>query len=423
MGARADVPPTVDAATRRLAQTEVPEAVRAVCRRLTDAGYAAVLVGGAVRDALLGVAVSDWDAASSATPAEVMALFERCIPTGVQHGTVTVLVGRPPEPVEITTFRGEAEYADGRRPTAVSFHRSLVDDLARRDLTINALAWDPSTETLTDPFDGLGDLRRGLIRAVGDPRRRFVEDGLRTMRAVRFCATLAMTLDPATAAAIPEALHVLAKVSRERIRVELFKLLGAPRPSRGLGPMAETGVWPHVVPTLDAQPRAETLAAIDAMPAEALPRLARLLRPLGVHPEGASTIARALDGLKLSRAERAMVDAWTGPAMRALADAASPAQIRQAVRALGRDRLAGALEVLGASPSRKAVVEAACAGAPLSVRALAIRGPDLVAAGIVQPGPRMGEILEALLQWTLQDPTRNAPAALLQHARTLPKSV
>src|SRR5688572_6364226 len=182
---RAVVPADADAAAAVLARADVPDAIATVARRLQEAGHAAVLVGGAVRDALLGLPVADWDVASSATPDEVTALFRRTIPTGVQHGTVTVLVAtgkRSHAAVEVTTFRGEGEYVDGRRPQSVHFHRSLVDDLARRDLTINAFAWDPVRSNFTDPFGGLADLRDGIVRAVGDPVARFCEDGLRTMR-------------------------------------------------------------------------------------------------------------------------------------------------------------------------------------------------------------------------------------------------
>ena len=274
-------PSTAAEASEILRNSHVPDAILEVARRLQDAGQAAVLVGGAVRDALLGLPADDWDLATSATPEQVQGLFRKTIPTGVEHGTVTVMVRAPGQrgprtPVEVTTFRGEGDYVDGRRPSSVTFHRDLREDLARRDFTVNAFAWDPIRELFTDPFDGLGDLAKRRIRAVGDPAERFAEDGLRTMRAVRLCATRIFTLDPATRAAIEPALPVLDKVSRERVRVELFKLLGAPQPSRGLQPMVETQMWSHVLADMPDEAKSDAIAAVDTMRPDPVLRLARL---------------------------------------------------------------------------------------------------------------------------------------------------
>lgn len=424
--ARGDPPASREIAQARLVASAIPEPVVEVCRTLSRAGHAGVLVGGAVRDALLGKPVADWDVATSATPDEVIDLFARTIPTGIQHGTVTALVGgtrggkgHDAEPVEITTFRGEGEYHDGRRPTHVEFLRSLEADLARRDLTVNALAWDPIAAELSDPFDGLGDLQRGVIRAVGDPNLRFSEDGLRTMRAVRFCATLAMDLEAQTAAAIPGALHVLDKVSRERVHVELTKLLKSPRPSRGLWPMAETGIWPRVLPEPDPVVRDVAIEAVDAMQADPVARLARLLRPVGDTPDGTAAIEAAIDALKTSRAEKTTIVVLTGPRTRALEQAETPQAIRQAVATLHRELLPAALDVLGADQARRTAVHAAVDGAPLTVGELAIKARDLIAAGVAKPGPALGDLMDGLLAWTMEDPTRNRSEALVEHARTL----
>lgn len=420
--ARGDPPPSLEVAQARLVGAAIPEPVVEVCRTLSRAGHAGVLVGGAVRDALLGKPVADWDVATSATPDEVVDLFARTIPTGIQHGTVTALVGgkgSDAEPVEITTFRGEGEYHDGRRPTHVEFLRSLEADLARRDLTVNALAWDPIAQTLADPFDGLGDLQRGVIRAVGDPALRFSEDGLRTMRAVRFCATLAMELEAQTAAAIPGALHVLDKVSRERVHVELTKLLKSPRPSRGLWPMAETRIWPRVIPEPDPAIRDAAIEAVDTMAAEPVARLARLLRPIGETPDGAEKIEAAIEALKTSRAEKTAIVTLTGEHTVALERADTPLAIRQAVAALHRELLPAALEVIGADAPRRAQIHAAVDGAPLTVGELAIKARDLLAAGVAKPGPALGDLMDALLAWTMEDPTRNEAETLVERARTL----
>ncbi|MCA9714725.1 MAG: tRNA cytidylyltransferase, partial [Myxococcales bacterium] len=190
------IPETAAATCRLLEAQSLPSSLMTVARTLHDAGHEVVLVGGAVRDCLLGRARGDWDLATSATPDEVTRLFRKTIPTGVEHGTVTVVLGKGARRVvtEVTTFRGEGDYVDGRRPSEVEFLRELEADLARRDFTVNAFAWNPLTRVFTDCFDGLRDLNRGVIRAVGDPVARFGEDGLRAMRAVRFCATLGYRL-------------------------------------------------------------------------------------------------------------------------------------------------------------------------------------------------------------------------------------
>lgn len=408
-------------AVELLTAAPAPAPVVDVARTLQAAGHAAVLVGGAVRDVLLGLTVSDWDLASSATPDEVIGLFRKTIPTGVQHGTVTVLVrgGGETHPVEVTTFRGEGAYVDGRRPEQVTFLRDLEEDLARRDFTINAFAWDPVARRFSDPFGGLADLAAGRLRAVGVALERFREDGLRTMRAVRFCATRDLQLEEETEAAIPGALDVLERVSRERVHAELFKLLASPRPSQGLRPMWRTGIWPLVLlplPSDDAYARA--LEAVDAMPADPVARLARLLWPLAAQPGAAERIEACVEALKPSRAERATVLALTGEGAQALATAADPVAIRRAVAQLKREHLDAALDVLAAEPPRRDEVAAALEGAALTVGELAIKGRDLIAEGIVTPGPAIGQRLAVLLDAVLDDPTLNTRAELLARART-----
>jgi tRNA nucleotidyltransferase (CCA-adding enzyme) len=247
----------------------VPDAVRVVCQRLGQAGHQAVCVGGAVRDALLGRAPGDWDVATSAPPAEVQKLFRKTIPTGIQHGTVTVMArgrgsrGGEGEPagdhernprmaIEVTTFRGEGAYSDGRRPDTVTFGVPLHEDLARRDFVINAIAYDPVDHALIDPFGGRDDLAAKRVRAVGEAHVRFDEDGLRVMRAVRFAAQLDFALDAGTEAAIPGALARLAQVSWERVRDELLKILRSPRGTRGLEIARRTGILAQVLPELGA---------------------------------------------------------------------------------------------------------------------------------------------------------------------------
>lgn len=416
----------IDEATAiaRLRAAAVPPPIVDVARTLHAAGHEAVLVGGAVRDVLLDLPASDWDLASSATPQEVMDLFARTIPTGVQHGTVTVMVrdGDIDHPVEITTYRGEGAYVDGRRPQEVVFLRDLVEDLARRDFTVNALAWDPVAERFSDPFGGREDLAAGVVRAVGDPVQRFTEDGLRTMRAVRFCATRQLSLDAATEAAIPQALDVLAKVSGERVRVELVKLLASAEPSRGLRPMWRTGIWAQVLlPLLEPADYEQAIAAVDEMQAEPIARLARLLWPrVGDDPASArASIEACVESLRPSKAERAQVLALTGPGAVALARAGTDPEIRRAVAVLGRGNVAAAVDMLGLPKPRRAQVEAAIEGVALRPSELSIKGRDLIAQGVLSPGPALGRTLAALLDLVLDDPTLDKPEILVERARAL----
>ncbi|MBK7826655.1 hypothetical protein [Nannocystis sp.] len=413
-----DLPVTVEAAAAVLSRVAIPDALLEVAQILHDAGHEAVLVGGAVRDALLGRTHGDWDLAASATPAEVQALFRRTIPTGIEHGTVTVVHGRGDLRlhIEITTFRGEGSYEDGRRPSEVRFLRALADDLARRDFTINAFAWNPITRVFTDCFAGLADLRRGLLRAVGDPAARFGEDGLRAMRAVRLCATLEMRLEEGTAAAIGGALEILDRVSRERVHVELFKLLAARRPSLGLEPMYETGIWPRVLGPVSRVEADAAISAIELMRPDPVVRLARLLWPLR---EQRGQIEAIVDGLKPSRDERARLLSLTDPAIAPLGRLRDPLAIRRLAAALGRRHLADATDLLAREWAQLVTIEEAVRGAALAVGELAIGGKELVAAGIAAPGPGLGKLLAALLDWVLEEPARNTADLLLARARAL----
>jgi tRNA nucleotidyltransferase (CCA-adding enzyme) len=275
----------------------VPPQVRRVCEKLVHAGFEAYVVGGAVRDALLGREPPEWDVATDAHPEEVTALFRRTIPTGIQHGTVTVLEGRGEErlPIEVTTFRGEGAYSDARRPDHVVFGVPLEEDLARRDFVVNAIAYDPIARVVRDPFDGRTDLERRVLRAVGDAAERFREDGLRVLRAVRFVSTLEFDLDPETEEAIPRALESLAKVSMERVRVELFKLLESRQPERGLEIAWRRGILAVVLPELAEVPPEPALARVRAAPADPPLRLGALV--LGVD---AGDVDREMRRLTLS---------------------------------------------------------------------------------------------------------------------------
>src|SRR5574337_1028162 len=214
---------------------------RQVCQILHDAGYQAYIVGGCVRDLLLGVKPKDWDITTNATPEKVMEIFPKTYPTGLQHGTITVAMGEGTENhFEVTTFRVEGKYEDGRHPTEVFFVMNVEQDLGRRDLTINAIAYDPINEKLVDPFDGIHDLQHKVIRAVGLPEARFQEDGLRIMRVARFAARFDYKVDDMTFQGMSTSLETLKKVSKERMKDELCKTLRSSNPNRGLDVLEKT---------------------------------------------------------------------------------------------------------------------------------------------------------------------------------------
>jgi tRNA nucleotidyltransferase (CCA-adding enzyme) len=473
MSGDSGAPLAADASFTARALWLIPPDVLAVCRSLRAAGHQAHLVGGGVRDLLIGRAPADFDLATDARPEAVLELFGRtfAIPTGLKHGTVTVLTDGPRRPVEVTTFRGEGAYFDGRRPSTVTYVDTLSEDLGRRDFTMNAVAFDPIAGVLTDPFDGRGDLARRLVRAVGDPLVRFREDGLRPMRAVRQAAQLEFEVDPPTLEAIPATLEVFRKVSAERIRDELFKLLGAPRPSRGLELMRSTGLLGEVVPELlegigCTQNRfhkhdvfEHTLSVVDATVGDAVVRLGALLHDVGKPrsrqpredaPEEFSFFRHEVVGeamadaicrrLKLANADRERVTAMVRNHMFFYAPEWSDGTIRRFVRRVGGPEALAALFALregdvagrgfGENPDdelgelRRRIALVASADVALRVTDLAINGQDVMRLLGIAPGREVGVILERLLERVLDDPTLNTRErleALLPEVRDKPR--
>jgi len=414
-----------------LARATFPEPVLHVLRTLGGAGYRSWLVGGAVRDLLLhrGRDANDFDVATPALPEQVASLFPKVIPTGLEHGTVTVLVGG--EPIEVTTFRGEGAYVDGRRPESVTFHEDLEADLARRDFTMNALALDPLTGEFRDPFEGEADLRRRLVRAVGDPVARFGEDGLRPMRAVRFAAQLGYDLDPATQAAIPGALPVVRKVSRERVADELTRLVIAPDAARGIRLMRDTGLLAAVLPALAARPAAEVDHATTVLaetPAEPALRLAALLH--GLSP---GEVGRTLLDLRLSRRvsdeTAALVQAHVCRLGGGRKLPSAPEEVRRWLSRAGPERAGPLLDLLRADAGALPAAEAPAAlreiedlagmiakirrdGDPLTAHELALDGRAVMRILGTGPGPHVGEALRHLLERVLTAPDENAEERL-----------
>ncbi len=275
-----------------------------ICKELRSAGERAWVVGGCVRDTLRGDRVSDWDVATTARPEKVQKIFRKVIPTGIDHGTVTVLWKG--QPFEVTTLRGEGAYSDGRRPDHVVFVEDIDRDLARRDFTVNALAYDPVDGQLVDPFGGLADMRDKVLRAVGDPSERFQEDGLRILRGARFVATLDFELDPGTEAAFRGALDTFRKVSPERVREEWMKAMKAETPSRAFEVMRRTGILEVTYPELLEQVGCEqnqwhaydvwnhTMRVLDESAADPVERIAALLHDLLPSRESRRRHGRAL---------------------------------------------------------------------------------------------------------------------------------
>lgn len=441
VGDRLATPPRLDPA-------RLPPEVLETLRVLGRAGHRSWVVGGTVRDLLVGRAPNGAaDVATPATPQQVMSLFRRVIPTGVEHGTVTVLAGEAK--VEVTTFRGEGRYLDGRRPSSVTFHADLEGDLARRDFTMNALAWDPLAGELRDPFRGRADMRRRLIRAVGDAAARFAEDGLRPMRALRFVAQLGYSVERRTLAAIPAAAPVVRLVSAERVADELSKLLAAPHAARALRLLPSTGLGSVVLPPLASLPReavahavAVATSAVDR-PLEAGPsaprpdRVALRLAAL-LHAVPPAEAAQAVTALRFPGRVAAEVSALLGerPCLRAGAAPALPetaAAVRRWLAAATPARAAALLDLWEADARhlgrgaraalaslrrlRSRAGRALRERPPLAAADLALDGQAVMDLLGVGPGPRVGEALRHLLDRVLEDPRRNQRAALEEELR------
>ena len=360
-----------------------PKYVLNILCALDSAGHRAVLAGGCVRDSLLGRRPSDWDIASSASPEEVLALFPRCVPTGIKHGTVTVMSGGGS--VEVTAFRAEGGYSDHRRPDSVSFGCPLEADLARRDLTVNAMAMDAAGE-ITDPFGGRDDLRRRLLRCVGEPERRFDEDALRMLRTVRFSAQLGFEIEPRTLEAIRALAHLASGLSAERVRDELLKTLRSPAPGL-VWQLVDLGLLDACLAPGDASAPRE---ALDVLPIYA--RLAHFCRGLELGGYIMSTdrflAALRFDGETLRRTASAVEVLKSGS--------------RDWKRLL---RGHGEAAVLAAHPKNRALRAVLRSGECWELSSLAIGGRELAALGY--SGPELGRELRRLLDHVIDCPADN----------------
>ena len=444
----------------RLDSSRVPAPILEILRRLGEAGHRAYVVGGAVRELLRGVPLQDWDVGTSATPDQVLGLYPDAIATGARFGTLTI----PTQAgnCEVTTFRVESEYQDARHPGKVTFVRELEEDLKRRDFTVNAIAWDPLAGRLVDPTGGLADLDQGILRAVGEPRERFREDGLRPVRAARFAATLEFELEDRTAQALREARAEVGRVAAERVQDELMKMLRARQPSRGFEVLRHAGLLGVWLPELEAcvavpQNRYHaydvyfhTLHTCDAAPsAKPAVRLAALFHDVGkprTREEreggeatfynhqfvGAAMTEEAMNRLRFGRDLTENVTHLVRQHMFDYRPEWTDAAVRRFIRSVGVEHIADLFDLRIADnignglktgfphylEELRARVDAILeAQEALSIRDLAVDGKDVMRVLDLPPSPKVGEILNQLLEEVLENPQLNTRERLLERIR------
>ena len=389
-----------------------PEYIGEIIRRFEACGESAYIVGGSLRDMMLGIAPHDYDIATSALPKRTVEIFsdKHVIETGLKHGTVTVVFDG--EPVEITTFRIDGSYTDMRHPDSVSFTDDITLDLSRRDFTINAMAYSPS-RGLVDPFFGRADIEKRLICAVGDPVKRFSEDALRIMRAYRFSAQLGFSIDEGTLDAAMKMAEGLALIARERIANEFFKLITSGDPYRSLVMMQRNGALKYVLG--EYEPSDEILSQLCKMPAMVPARMGLLLSR--ADEDTAREILRSL------RASGKQTTGALAVARGACLKTASPADARRLFALVGiyAEQAALASELLEISPSGAYEMTKRQADTPTSIRDLKVNGKDMAKLGA--SGRLIGDTLSALLSMVVDDPTLNDREKLLALAEeTINKS-
>lgn len=436
----------------------LPPKAAEIIDRLEARGYEAYAVGGCVRDSILGRQPQDWDITTSAAPHEVKAVFSHTIDTGIAHGTVTVMLGR--EGFEVTTYRIDGEYEDARHPKEVRFTPDLLEDLKRRDFTVNAMAYN-ETKGLVDAFDGIGDLKRGVIRCVGNAKDRFTEDALRMLRAVRFAAQLGFAVEEETAEAMRALAGNIAKVSAERIQTELVKLLLSPHPEE-LRLAYETGLTGVFLPEFDRMMETpqnhphhchtvgeHTISAVANIRADRVLRLSMLFHDIA-KPKCRTTDESGTDhfcghqqaGSEMTRQilRRLKFDNDTTDRVCRLVrwhddrPELSEKSVRRAVSRIGLGQYPALFEVKRADilaqsdyrcPEKLAYVDAyeriyreirkrqQC----LCLKDLAVTGRDLIESAGMKPGPGLGAVLEELLEAVLEDPEKNTRETLLALAK------
>lgn len=435
----------------------VPQGALEITKKLKRMEFQTYLVGGCVRDLLLGIPAKEWDITTSAKPEDMKKLFKKVIPTGIDYGTVTVILSDGQ--YEVTTFRSDEKYVDGRHPSNVRFTEDIHKDLSRRDFTINALAYDPETKELIDDHKGQDDLKKNLIRAIGNPTDRFSEDGLRSIRACRFAAKLEFKIEKETLKAISKTLEITKKVAAERIHDEIIKLLSAKKPSIGIELMRQTGLLKLVLPELEAcygieQPPNfhkydvywHSLYACDtASPNNIKVRLAALLHDIA-KPEckvdytfynhdknGSRTTKAILKRLKFSNNDIETIANLVSSHMFNYKSEWSDAAVRRFIRRIGgietipnlfalRNADTAAMkDKVGSkylSELQKRIDKIVAEQNALHVKNLKVDGKDIMAVLKIKPGPKVGEVLNILLEKVLDDPKLNTRETLLEMIRS-----
>jgi len=441
---------------------DVSPTILNIIQRCRDRGYQCYLIGGSVRDLILGLDVYDYDFATDAHPDAIMSIFRKSIPTGIKHGTISIIMDH--RQFEITTYRSDGTYIDGRHPDSVAFSKELKTDVERRDFTINGLAYDPASGEIIDYVGGIGDIRDNIIRTIGDPALRFAEDGLRPVRACRFAAKLNFKIDDATLRAISETLDVVRKVSRERIRDELIKILESDTPSVGIEYLRASGLLGVILPELAechgvSQNRYHiydvyyhSVYSCDAAPKDSpMIRLAALLHDIGKIPTrqpgedgdftfynhevvGAKMVKRIMKRLKFSNEQIETVNNLILNHMFHYTDEWTDGAVRRFIRKVGLDNI-GNLFLLrmadrkgnGARKGLPAPIERLKARIDrvieqenaFTVRDLDIDGNIIMQEFGLKPGPLIGKILNELLEAVLDDPGLNERETLLAMTRAV----
>ncbi|MFH0974886.1 MAG: CCA tRNA nucleotidyltransferase [Spirochaetota bacterium] len=437
-----------------------------IVNKFNEKGFECYLVGGSVRDLVLGHDVLDYDFATNALPEDVVSIFRRVVPTGIKHGTVSVLMKE--KQYEITTYRADGKYLDGRRPEAVHFSKTLEEDVKRRDFTINGLAYDIKEEKIIDYAGGLADIDSRIIRTIGNPVDRFSEDGLRPFRACRFAAKLYFSIDADTLSAIPKTLDTAKAVSAERIRDELLKLMDAERPSIGLEYMRESGLMKLVLPELLEGFNVKqnkyhiydiyyhSLYSCDAIPdADRIIKFAALLHDIGKFVTrkededgegtfynhevvGAKITRRIMKRLKFSNEETGKVanlivnhmfhyvDVWTDGAVRRFMRKVGLENLNDLLMLRLADRIGNGQRSGLPAPImelQRRIARVIEEDSALTVKDLDIDGNVIMSEFNVEPGPIIGKILNELLEIVLDDPEANKKETLLSKAREIYKSL
>ncbi|WP_160676681.1 CCA tRNA nucleotidyltransferase [Clostridium sp. C8-1-8] len=436
----------------------IPKDVKFIIDKFYENNYEAFIVGGCVRDSIRGVTPHDYDITTNALPEKIQELFEKTIPTGIKHGTITVLIDR--NSYEVTTYRIDGDYIDNRRPESVEFVSDIKEDLSRRDFTINAMAYNYN-EGLVDYFSGNEDLQNKLIKAVGEPDKRFNEDALRMMRAIRFAAQLGFTIEAKTLASIKKNNALINNISAERIRDEFIKIIISDNPSLGLRLLADTGILKHILPELDQcigfdqhTPYHDkdifnhTLSVVEKVPNLDYLRLAALFHDIakpicftldennvghfyGHNNKGENLTRKILRRLRVDNLTTDTTCTLVKEHMNVLVDPTDIA-LKRMINRVGKSLVFDLFklqraDILSSAPPflylehvaimENKINEILNSKAPLSSKELAVNGNDLINELTLKPGKHLGELLNYLLEKVLKDPSLNSREKLFELAK------